>query len=77
LKLITQKVRKEPGDVFARRDGDALSSFALRGRSKTQGYAIKSECGSELGNGLWHRGEKEAVIIDVEGQRRSRGTARK
>lgn len=46
-------------------------AFGLRGRSITQGHAIKSEGGSELGKGLRHRGEKEAVIIDIEGQRQA------
>ena len=44
-------------------------AFGLMGWSITQGHAIKSEGGSELGKGLRHRGEKEAVIIDREGHR--------
>jgi hypothetical protein len=46
-------------------------AFGLRGRSITQGHAIKAEGGPELGKGLRHRGEEEAVIIDVEGQRQA------
>ena len=46
-------------------------ALGLRGWSITQGHAIKSEGGPELGEGLRHRGEEEAVIIDVEGQRQA------
>ena len=46
-------------------------ALGLRGGSITQGHAIKSEGGPELGEGLRHRGEEEAVIIDVEGQRQA------
>ena len=52
-------------------------ALGLRGWSITQGYAIKSEGGAELGEGLGHRGKEKAVIIDIEGQRRPPGTARK
>jgi len=63
---------KKRRETFLPEEMETLDlAFGLRGRSITQGHAIKSEGGSELGKGLRHRGEKEAVIIDIEGQRQA------
>jgi len=63
---------KRAGRRFLPEEMETLDlALGLWGGSITQGDAIKPEGGPELGKGLRHRGEEEAVIIDIEGQRQA------